>query len=302
MSAAKFGILALVLGTPFGLAVYSDFIAPAPVSARAAGELQEQVDELQDQVDSARAEAEASARAKAAQDQLMARLADHPTVVPAAALRGIDGIDVTDGLMVDGKGEYDAGTFLELANPDGTLRSSLIARWGLPIRAPDDNGQLRWFWFDEPAKVRVMLVEDGLDDRNALELRPYTPLEPLLHEAADYLGKSARTLPVTDATTSPVEMVRPPSEYSDAATRLQLWTEHGTVTRVVIFADVLYLPGFFFDVEARLTQERSKPTVTPTDDGGMRYDFPGRPPLRVDLDSSGEAMTFQLGRLDPPRP
>lgn len=302
MSAAKIGILALVLGTPFGLAVYSDFVAPSPGGGRVADQLQDQVDELQDQVDTARAEAEAHARALTAQTQLLAQLGDHPSVVRAAALAGIDGVSVTDGLMVDGKGKYDAGTFVELADPDGNLRASLTARWGDPIARTDSFEQQRWFWFDQANAVRVMLVEGGLDDRSALELRPYTPLGALVHEVTGDLGKPASALPVADASATPAEMVRPPSEYSDAATRVQLWSEHGTVTRAVIFADILYNPGFAFELAKQLSDGRGQPTVGPTDDGGTRYDFPGRPPLRIDVAGEGDAMTIQLGHLEPTRP
>jgi len=300
VNAAKIGILTLVLGTPFGLAVYSDFVASSS-SSRAHDGLQDQVDELNDQLNTERAEAAERMRAQAAQEQLVARLGDHPSVVAAAAVRGIDGVEVTDGLMVDGKGKYDAGTFVELADPDGSLRSRLAARWGDPIARTDSFEQPRWFWFDEAAAVRVMLVEGGLDDRTALELRPYTPLEPLVNEAAGYVGQQVSALPVADTTTSPIWMVRPPSEYSDAATRLQLWTEHGTVTRVVIFADVIYDPSFVYELAMkRLARDRGEPTTGPTDNV-TRYDFPGRPPLRIDVDS-GDAMTILLGPPEPTRP
>ncbi len=303
MNAAKIGILAVVLGAPFGLAVYDDFVArPAAGARQGVDELQDQVNEMRDQVAVARTEAAERQRAAVAQDQLVERLGDRPRVATASELTGIDGVSVTDGLMVNGKGKYDAGVFLELPDPDSTLRGRLTARWGDPIERADTFDQERWFWFDREHAVRVMLVEGGLDERSALELRPYTPLVPLVREAIGYLGKPTSSLPVTDSSSAPIEMVRPPSEYSDAATRVQFWPAHGKVVRVIIFADILYDPEFASELNEPLSEGRGQPTAGPIGGGGTRYDFPGSPPVRVNVAGDGDTMTIEAGDQEPTRP
>lgn len=289
MSIAKFGILSVVLGTPFGLAVYKDFVADPPPRQRAYaddfGDLGE-VDlgddgdtDLDDYADYADYAGNADDDDEPSlEERLVESLGYAPTIPSGADFDAFTTIaSVKSGeVLSDGS---PAGTFITLAD-DIDLRHELVDVWDAPDSYADAQGITRHFWFNENDGVRAML-EAGLGQQR-LALRPYTPLSMLVDEAMASVGEPVENLLVPDTTANPIELSRPPTEFSDGPTRLLVRHARGKVTGYQIEADLVYAP----DAEMRLISSLGHHgEIVPTDlASGKVYAFVaevGQPLLRV---------------------
>ncbi|HUH05130.1 MAG TPA: hypothetical protein VML75_24195 [Kofleriaceae bacterium] len=263
MSMAKFAILSVVLGTPFGLAVYTDLTADPPPPLRSyADDFGPELDDDELDYDPAELDEEPSL-----EESLVQSLGYAPTDMSKDDFDDFASIirERSERLLADGSR---AGTTLTFA--DGVdLRHQLSDAWGDAETHTDAQGTTRHVWFNEDDGVRAMF-ETGPGPRR-LTLSTYTALTMLVDEAMTSVGEPIENLLVPDTMTNPIELTRPPTEYSDGPTRMLVSHAKGKVTGYRIEIDLRFGPDAGMH---QISSLRSHGEMVPMDlDEGTVYSF-----------------------------
>jgi hypothetical protein len=239
VSAVKIAILTVVLGTPFGVAAYQDFVTGHPEREvreemdRLAAQEWDQLDDWDELDDLDYAPTPSGA------DALVDMMPRAPIVVPARSFAGIDGVSARDDMRADGDGTIAAGTFLTIDG--GGVEETLVRAWGEPTRALDVNGVRHAHWWSADGYARATLTVGETTSR--LLLRPYSPLSTWTDEASNVLGQPIDLLVFdADEVGNPFERIEPPLRDGESPTRIQVFHEGGTIVRYVIHGDYYYQP------------------------------------------------------------
>jgi hypothetical protein len=292
---AKFAILSVVLGTPFGLAVYTDVTAepPPPVRSYAddfGSDLEvDDVDELDvDDVDYDPAELDDEL---SLEERLVESLGYAPTIIPKDDFDDFADLigERSEWVLDDGSR---SGTTLTL-NDDVDLLAELTTRWGDARGYLDAGGGQRYFWFNEEDGVRASL--DTGEDRQRLALRSYGATTFLVDEAMASVGEAVENLLVPDTAQNPLELTRPPTEFSETATRVLVHHAKGKVTGYHIEIELGLAPAAWTELLGWLSDDHGP--ATPSDDGGATvYRFEqARSALTVRRDAAANRLVILVG-------
>lgn len=300
VSIAKIGILSVVLGTPFGLAVYTDFTADPPQPVRSYAddfgpELDVDVDELLDEYPNEHDESDYDPaeldHEPSLEERLVSSLGYAPTHMSGGDFDDFADIirERSDSLLADGS---KSGTTLTLSD-DVNLLAELTTQWGDARGFIGGDGIERYFWFNEDDGVRASLDSGG--DRQRLSLRSYGATTLLVDEAMASVGEPIENLLVPNTKQSPLELTRPPTEFSDAATRVLVHHSKGKVTGYRMEIELQFAPAAWTDVIGWLSNDHGP--STPAEDGGSTvYRFEeARSALTVRLESAANRLLILVG-------